>query len=205
MSRHRTVVGRSRFEPERVKGSRFVATVAHVASEDEAMAQIEAVRAEWPDATHHCWAWRLRAGDRSRSSDAGEPGGSAGRPILAQIEGHGLYDVVVVVSRWFGGTKLGVGGLVRAYGGTAGMALDRAPVVEVADTVAVRVEHDYADTGAVDAVVATERLGRADPEWGEGVAFTVRVPVEDLERVTGALRDATAGRVRVRRLDEGPA
>lgn len=203
MSRHRTVAGSSRFEPERVKGSRFVATVAHAGSEDEALAWIEEVRAAWPDATHHCWAWRLREGDRSRSSDAGEPGGSAGRPILAQIEGHGLHDVVVIVSRGFGGTKLGVGGLVRAYGGTAGMALDRADVVEVADTVAVRVEHGYGDTGAVDAVVATERLERADAAWGEEVAFTLRVPVEDLDRITGALRDATAGRARLRRLDEG--
>lgn len=203
MSRHRTVAGRSRFAPDPVKGSRFVATVAHVATEAEAMAVVDEVRAEWPDATHHCWAWRLRDGERARSSDAGEPGGSAGRPILAQIEGHGLHDVVVVVSRWFGGTKLGVGGLVRAYGGTAGMALDRAEILEVADTVPVRVEHGYGDTGAVDAVVASERLERVDTEWGEGVAFTLHVPVDGLDRVVGALRDATAGRARVTPLD-GP-
>lgn len=165
------------------------------------MALIEAVRAEWPDATHHCWAWRLRDGERTRSSDAGEPGGSAGRPILAQIEGHELHDVVVVVSRWFGGTKLGVGGLVRAYGGTAGMALDRAEILEVADTAAIRVEHGYGDTGAIDAVLASEKLERSDAEWGERVGFTVRIPVEDLDRVLGALRDATGGRADLRALD----
>lgn len=194
-------MGTSRFAPEPVKGSRFVATVAHVEEEAEATALIEAVRAEWPDATHHCWAWRLRDGERTRSSDAGEPGGSAGRPILAQIEGHELHDVVVVVSRWFGGTKLGVGGLVRAYGGTAGMALDRAEILEVADTAAIRVEHGYGDTGAIDAVLASEKLERSDAEWGERVGFTVRIPVEDLDRVLGALRDATGGRADLRALD----
>lgn len=196
MSTYRTVAGRSSFTPEPIKGSRFVATVAPVTTEAEALAIVDEISARWPDATHHCWAYRLRDGDRSRSSDAGEPGGSAGRPILAQIDGHDLSDVLVVVSRWFGGTKLGVGGLIRAYGGTAGMALDRAEIREVVDKVAVVIEHDYADTNAVDAVLGAEGLEKRDADYGAVVRLVVDLPVEDRARIEGLLRDRTAGRVR---------
>lgn len=195
MARYRTVPSRSSFQPEPTKGSRFVATVSPAATEAEALAFVAAIEAEAPDATHHCWAFRLVSG-RARSSDAGEPGGSAGRPILAQIEGHDLSDVVVVVSRWFGGTKLGVGGLIRAYGGAAGMALDRAEVVEEDERAPLEVEHAYDDTSAVQAVLAAEGLEVTDSAFTDRVRLTLSVPVDALERVRTLLRDRTSGRVR---------
>ena len=123
---YQTVRASSVYQGDPVKGSKFIAVVYPLQSEMELTDRLENVRGQYPDANHHCWAFRVRENERSRSSDDGEPGGSAGRPILAQIVGHDVYDVLVVVIRYFGGTKLGVGGLIRAYGGAAGRALDRA-------------------------------------------------------------------------------
>lgn len=180
---------------EPVKGSRFVAIVAPVADEPAAMAVIRAAEADHADADHCCWAWRLRDG-YSRTWDAGEPRGSAGRPILAQIEGHAVFDAVAVVIRHFGGTKLGVGGLMRAYGGTAGMALDRARIVEVAATVELVVEHAYGDTNAVEAALAAVQATIVDAAYDAGVTLILRVEAGVADALAVALRDRTAGRVR---------
>ena len=158
------------------------------------MAAVRAVEAAHSDADHCCWAWRLRDG-RTRSWDAAEPRGSAGRPILAQLEGHGVHDVVAVVIRYFGGTKLGVGGLMRAYGGTAGMALDRAKLVEVAATVDLVVEHAYSDTNAVRAALATVPATIVESTYEDGVRLVLRVEEGAAEALADALRDKTAGRV----------
>ena len=122
----RTLVRPHRVEIEKVKGSRFLADAVPVADEARALAVVEGVRAEHPDASHHCWAYRLEGG-RERADDDGEPRDSAGAPILRHLQGADLADVVVVVTRWFGGTKLGRGGLVRAYGAAAAAVLADAP------------------------------------------------------------------------------
>ena len=130
-----------------VKHSRFLARAAAVTGADEAMAWLQSVGV--PDATHNCWAWRI--GDDYRSSDDGEPAGTAGRPILAAIDGQGFDQVVVVVTRWYGGIKRGAGGLVRAYGGAAAECLrqaPRSPLVEYAD---VALPAPFEDLGAVHA------------------------------------------------------
>ncbi|MCB9780242.1 MAG: YigZ family protein [Alphaproteobacteria bacterium] len=176
-----------------IKGSRFIGLAAPAADEAAVDALLEDARQRWPDARHHCWAWRLADG-RTRSSDAGEPGGSAGRPILAQIEGHDLCDVVVVVVRWFGGVKLGVGGLIRAYGGCAGKTLDQGEVVTVVPRVRLRVVHDYDDTGAVQAVLGSRGLAPTDSEWGARATLTLAVPYDQVDGVLAELRDATSGR-----------
>ncbi len=195
--RFSTLARASTFADAPVKGSRFVALVAPASDEAAALAVLEEARARWPDASHHTWAFRLREGDRMRHSDDGEPGGSAGRPILAQIDGHDLVDVVAVVARWFGGTKLGVGGLIRAYGAAAGRALDRAEIVEVVPTVDRTIVHAYDDTGAVRTLVEAAGVQVLDTRWEAQVHLVVRVSVEALEAVAGALRDRTAGRVRI--------
>ncbi len=179
---------------EPVKGSRFEAHLAPASSAEEALAAVRAVAAAHPDADSCCWAWRLRDGG-TRIWDADEPRGSAGRPILAQLEGHGVFDVVAVVLRHFGGTKLGVGGLMRAFGGTAGMALDRAPLVERADTVDLLLTHAYADTSPVDAALAAAGGVVVSTRWEVEVERTVRVSVDAVEALTTALRDRTSGRV----------
>ena len=124
MPAYRTIAAALSTEIEPIKKSRFVADAAPVSSPEEALRFIESIQAQTPDAGHHCYGWRLQAGDAGwRVSDDGEPGGTAGMPILARIDGQDLCGVVVVVTRWFGGTKLGKGGLIRAYGAAAAAVL----------------------------------------------------------------------------------
>ncbi len=179
---------------EPVKGSRFEALLVPVSDEVQAIAAVRAAEAEHPDADHCCWAYRLKSGG-TRTWDAAEPRGSAGRPILQQLEGHEVFDVVAIVLRHFGGTKLGVGGLMRAYGGTAGMALDRAPLVEVAETLELEVVHTYGDTSPVDAVLAGSAAVVVTTDWSETVRRVVRIEVGLAAALIDALRDRTAGRV----------
>lgn len=196
--RFRTVEVVSEFADDPVKGSRFAARIAPVSAERDAATALEAARQRWPDASHHAWAWRLRDG-RHRQSDDGEPGGSAGRPILAQLDGHEVVDVIAIVARWFGGTKLGVGGLIRAYGGCAGRALDRAHVVEVVPEIVVVVRHVYDDTGAVQAVVGARGLEVVATEWSESVVLRLSVPLPVVDAVCDEIRDRTSGRAVVER------
>jgi len=114
----------------REKGSRFLAVIGPAMDEAAARAALGTLEREFPDATHHCWAWRLGSPARERSSDAGEPAGTAGIPMLQVLRGAGLSDVLAVVVRWFGGTKLGKGGLARAYAAAAREALAALPVLE---------------------------------------------------------------------------
>ncbi|HVG24328.1 MAG TPA: YigZ family protein [Thermoanaerobaculia bacterium] len=110
----------------KIKRSDFLGIAFPTASEEDFFAELARVQKTHFDATHHCWAFRLFAESRSRSSDAGEPSGTAGKPILAAIEGAALHDLGVIVVRWYGGVKLGTGGLSRAYRDTAAEALRHA-------------------------------------------------------------------------------
>jgi uncharacterized YigZ family protein len=189
------VARQTRHEPEKVRGSRHIATVAPITSEDDVAELIAEARAEFPAANHHAFAWRLGVdGARFRYSDDGEPSGSAGPPILKQIDRLELTRTVVVVSRIFGGTKLGVGGLVRAYGGAAGEALDRAEIVTRVLTAAVRVNHAYDLSGPVQAVLHAAQFTPRDAEYGADTRFTVDVPVHEVDAFLANLRDATSGR-----------
>lgn len=191
-------VAPQRHEPPPIKGSRFVATVAPAASREEARAVIARVAEELSGARHVCWAWRIGSGgEDALSSDAGEPAGSAGRPILAQIEGHSVTNAVVVVARWFGGVKLGIGGLVRAYGGATGKCLDRARLAEHVATQRVAIVHPYECSAAVQGLLAAEGLEPAGSDYGESVRLEVDVPLAALERFERELRDRTAGRASV--------
>jgi uncharacterized YigZ family protein len=123
MSDHyRTLVERVEFS-HKIERSEFMGIAFPVTSEDEFFAELERIQKKHFDATHHCWAFRLFAESRSRSSDAGEPSGTAGKPILAAIEGAAFHDLGAIVVRWYGGVKLGTGGLSRAYRDTAAETL----------------------------------------------------------------------------------
>jgi uncharacterized YigZ family protein len=112
----------------REQGSRFLAVVGPASGEEEARAALALLARSHPDATHLCWAWRLGQPPRERSADAGEPAGTAGVPMLQVLRGAGLSDVLAVVARWFGGVKLGKGGLARAYAGAVRAALLSLPI-----------------------------------------------------------------------------
>ncbi len=184
-----------------MKGSRFLATVAPVDSEETARAFLGDIAGELPDATHHCWAWRIARPAIERAGDAGEPNGSVGRPILAQLTGRDVLDTAVVVSRWFGGTKLGVGGLVRAYGRAAAETLDEADLVPHARLTIVTVEHAYADAGSVERAVARVGGSEIECDYGLAVRRRIRVAEEAVGPLRRAVEDATAGRAAVLEAD----
>lgn len=192
---YRTLHHSHRFVDEPIQGSRFAGWVAPVRTERQALDAIAAARAEWPDASHYTYAWRLREGHH-RTFDDGEPGGSAGRPILSMIDGRDVVDVVVIVARWFGGTKLGVGGLIRAYGGCAGRTLDRAEIVEREVEVTMSVVHSYDDTAAVQAAFDALDLSPDQSLYLADVTHRLRVPEPRVPQLHAALQDRTAGRVR---------
>jgi uncharacterized YigZ family protein len=177
-----------------VRHSRFLAQAGPVASVEAALAFLAASADR--DATHNCWAYRL--GGDYRSSDDGEPAGTAGRPILAAIDGQGYDRICVVVTRWYGGIKLGAGGLVRAYGGAAAECLRgaaRRPLVEMRTLL---LHAGFDDLGAVHAALAGHTATKLDETFGsEGVDLRVSVPADQVDALKARLRDATRGRVEV--------
>lgn len=176
-----------------VRHSRFLADARAVESVDEAMAALADIRRI--EATHHCWAYRL--GDAYRSSDDGEPAGTAGRPILAAIDGQGLDRVLVVVTRWYGGINLGAGGLVRAYGGCAAECLRTAPRRPLVELARIELAFDYPDTGAVRAVLDASDARAGEPRFdAAGTRLAIELPAADLPALKQRLRDATRDRVR---------
>ncbi|MGV8941662.1 MAG: IMPACT family protein [Lysobacter sp.] len=177
-----------------VKHSRFLALAAPVESPEAAFAFVAEVGD--PAATHNCWAYRI--GDLYRSSDDGEPAGTAGRPILSAIDGQGFDQVVVVVTRWFGGIKLGAGGLVRAYGGCAAECLRTAPRRELVEFVECTLAFEFSDTGAVHDALAAHGAGKLDEQFNAtGSRLKLRLPADRLEALREQLRDATRGRARL--------
>lgn len=174
-----------------VKHSRFLAQAAPVASADAAMEWLRAHSD--PAATHNCWAWRI--GGDYRSSDDGEPAGTAGRPILAAIDGQGFDRIAVVVTRWYGGIKLGAGGLVRAYGGTAAECLRTAPRVPIVALVEAGLRFGFEDTGAVHALIAAHGVEKLEERFTEdGTELRIRLPAAALDGLKTQLRDTTRNR-----------
>jgi putative IMPACT (imprinted ancient) family translation regulator len=159
----------------------------------------EGERRRFHDATHHAYAVLLSDGER-RHDDDGEPSGSAGRPSMGAIERAGLVDVVVVVTRYFGGTKLGTGGLSRAYGTAAALALAGTPWREVVRARRVLLEYDYPDTGLVVRALESAGAVRTRERYGDRAELEVTVPVLNLERLLVAVSESTAGRARFEEL-----
>ncbi len=195
MSTLRTLAAGHRHEIAKIKGSRFMASVEPVGSAAEAAAFITARREEFRAATHNCWAWRLETEDQYRYSDDGEPSGSAGRPILKEIEGRGLQNVAAVVTRWYGGTKLGTGGLVRAYSAAAGAALDLAQIIERPIVEPLEISFGYHLSGAVDRVLTAFALEPNQSDYQATISMTLAVPIDRVEPLRRELVEATAGQV----------
>jgi len=174
-----------------VRKSRFLARAAPVESVDAALAFFARVRE--PDATHNCWAYRI--GASYRFNDDGEPGGTAGRPILQAIDGQAIDHVAVVVARWFGGIKLGAGGLVRAYGGAAAECLRLAAKSPLVERVVVVVRCDFGAAGALRARLAEyEAAKREESADADGVELAIELPAARLDALTQFVRDLTRGR-----------
>ncbi len=191
---YRTVAGpgRARFE---VRGSAFVGHLSPAASVDGAEAFVERIRTEHDDATHNVPAYRVRTDPfREYANDDGEPSGSAGKPALNVLQGEGIENVACVVTRYYGGTNLGYGGLVRAYSRSVSEALEAAGVVEERPHIRLSITAEYDDSGTVRGILESSGA-EFDAEYGERVAFDVRVPDEESGGLRDRLQSATSGRI----------
>ena len=175
-----------------IKRSRFVAHAARVDSQADTLDFYESVIDA--SATHNCWAWRLDY--LYRFNDDGEPASTAGRPILSAIEGKELDHVMVVVTRYFGGIKLGVGGLVRAYSGVAARCLDAAGFIDVQPRTECTIKSAFQWTGQVYAALESCKATKLSEEFlADGVQIQVDITENDLAKLKTILRDTTRGEV----------
>jgi uncharacterized YigZ family protein len=179
---YRTIGSEGFAEIPRIKGSRFLAEAWPVSTCADADVQVEAIRKREHAAAHHCFAYRIGPeGASTRFSDDGEPSGSAGMPILRRIEGRDLTNLVVVVTRYFGGVKLGTGGLARAYGDASDAVLNQTPVVEQILRVPVRIRFDYADTSPALHVLSRFDTITASTRYGDRTEMVLDVRVSQVD------------------------
>jgi len=182
-----------------VSNSRFISSLAPVFSVDEAKDFIARIKSEFPDASHNVPVYLIGHGDSeiAHCSDAGEPSGTAGRPALAVLRGSGLGDVAVVVTRYFGGTKLGTGGLVRAYSKALRLVVESVPRAEKVLTHTVMLVFPYTYLERVRLLVAAQDGKVLDEDFAVDVTLTARIIVEKLPTFQSSLSELTNGKVQV--------
>ena len=177
------------------KKSRFIATVRPVHSEEEAIAFIESMRKKYWNATHNCFAYVI--GERfeiQRCSDDGEPGGTAGKPMLDVLLGEEIHDAVVVVTRYFGGTLLGTGGLVRAYQGAAKAGIEASVVITKYLGRKWKIETDYTGLGKIQYILGQRKIPVLDTVYTENVELEILIPQDEEKSVTEEITEGTNGK-----------
>lgn len=178
------------------KKSHFIGYVRHTESEEEALAFINEIRKKHYDARHNCFAYCVDGEQQTqRFSDDGEPGGTAGKPILEVIKGNELCDVCIVVTRYFGGTLLGTGGLVRAYTDAAKACIENTQVLAKRRMIPMKLHTNYTDLGKIQYLLASEEIPILDSEYGEDVCVHVEIFVDDADKVKKKLIEVTAARI----------
>ncbi|UCC81099.1 MAG: YigZ family protein [Candidatus Zixiibacteriota bacterium] len=185
---------------EKIKDSRFIATAVPVNEEKEASSFISEIKKEFHDASHNCSAYRIGSGNKPiyRYNDDGEPSGTAGRPILKAIETRELSDICVVVTRYFGGTKLGTGGLARAYGQLATELLKKCEVEKKYETRTVEFSVGFDFVGVIHNILDKFKVDLKDSQYGDDVLFRVEVRSTAFAAFKENLIEATNGQVRFR-------
>lgn len=176
------------------KKSRFIATVSPASSEEEALLFIESMRKKYWDARHNCFAYVIgKRGELKRFSDDGEPGGTAGKPILEVITGEGLCNAAIVVTRYFGGTLLGTGGLVRAYTAASKEGLASSVIVTKILGVRLHIMTDYNGLGKIQYILGQRGLKILESVYTDKVELTVLVPVNELSVISNEITEGTSG------------
>ena len=184
------------------KKSRFIATVRLVESEEEALEVLEAARKKYWDATHNCFAYVI--GERRetvRCSDDGEPSGTAGRPMLDVLLGEEITNVIVIVTRYFGGTLLGTGGLVRAYSKAVQEGLANSRIIDKKYGVRMEIQSDYNGIGKIQYLLAEDKVPVLDTEYTDKVTMQVLLPKGQVEQMKAKITEATNGRARMREVE----
>lgn len=188
-----TIENKERIEIK-VKGSKFIASAIQVSNKEEAMIFLKDIRSEFHDATHNCFAYKIGPeGMEFRFSDDGEPNGTGGKPILFSIQKHDLSNILVVVTRFYGGTKLGVGGLARAYGGAANDVLSITKKLPVYIIVQIRVFCTYEDIDPVKRIVSKMAI-TFDEEYHDVIEILASIPRSKVDEFTRMITSATSGR-----------
>ncbi|WP_162910067.1 YigZ family protein [Aggregatilinea lenta] len=189
-----------------VVNSRFIATAARATSVEEAKAFIQSIRNEMPDASHHVYAFKVGYGGSviEGMSDDGEPSGTSGPPTLTVLRGADLGDTVIVVTRYFGGTKLGTGGLVRAYSGAAKQVLAALPVELKIPKTTVGISVAYTHYERLKLLLAEHQAAIENEEFAVDVTVYAVLPSNQLESLSNALTELTSGQVVPVVLDETP-
>lgn len=187
-----------------VVNSRFISTAACVASVQSAKDMIAQVRAEMLDASHHVYAFRVGYGNSiiEGMSDDGEPTGTAAPPILSVLRGSGIGDILIVVTRYFGGTKLGTGGLVRAYGDAARATLETLPLEEKIPRKTLGVELSYPFYESIKRLIATYNGSIEDQVFASDITIIARLAADDVDAFSRDVSEVTAGRVQIVMLSE---
>lgn len=190
---------------ETIKRSRFIASLAHTPDPASARVFVDRLRAEFPDATHNCWAFAAGApGDSGRvgCSDDGEPHGTAGRPMLHQLLHGGVGEVCVVVTRYFGGVKLGTGGLVRAYQGLTAQALETVPLREHVMPARLEVILDYRHVNPFLRLLPVHGAVVEADTFGADAVYQISLPRDNVHAFNTTLLDLTSGDVLIREVAE---
>lgn len=193
---YRTVRAYTRTEMKE-KGSRFIGHIFPAPSREKAEQYIASIRKEYYDATHNCSAYRLGFGDQALFyyDDDGEPAGTAGRPMYQALTSAGLTNTLILVTRYFGGTKLGTGGLARAYGSTASLTIRQAEIIEKIRTDTIRLQTSYQDISGVMRTIELFHASILEQEYGEGILLTVAVRMSQADEFRQNLVNNTAGRI----------
>ena len=185
------------------KKSKFLGVIRHTETEEEVAAFLSEIRRRYYDASHHCYACVLgRDGGNVRSSDDREPSGTAGHPILAVLQGAGLTDCCLIVTRYFGGTLLGTGGLVRSYTKAAKEAVNAALIVEKYEAEILNATVDYSFYGALQNYLRDKGLEPGDTVFSDKVTVVFPVDAGEAESTVKALTDLTQGRITIKRNEE---
>lgn len=174
----------------REKGSKFIGLLIPIASEGEFKLKLEDIKSEHHKANHHCYAIRIWDQQLERYNDDGEPSNTAGRPILSQLAQHDLWNVALVVIRYFGGTKLGIRGLIDAYGESAKLAIQASKFTTVSLTSDIKIEAKYEATSFIERFVSQYNLSIADERYEERMYKTIKVPQSQLLEITTLLSKA---------------
>ncbi len=181
----------------KVKGSKFIASVAHVPDKDSALQFLNTIRSEFFDATHNCFAYRIgHDGMEFRAADDGEPNGSAGKPILFTINKFELSDVIVVVTRYYGGTKLGIGGLARAYSQAAELALSECETKIIHRTITVRIMCMYEDVTPIKKLIDDKAVS-FEEYYSDAVEYLVQIHLSEVEEFRDRIVSMTNARAGV--------
>lgn len=185
------------------KKSRFIAELYPAASEEEALGILEKVKKKYWDARHHCWAFIIgKEQPLERCSDDGEPSGTAGKPILEVIRGAQLRNVLLVVTRYFGGTLLGTGGLVRAYTSASKEAVESAEIIVKIAGYRLKIKADYTGLGKIQYLLAQRGIDIEESEYAENVVLTIVIPKDEEQGLIKELTEATNAQAEIERVEE---